>query len=376
MTVIDPKSADRSVNTSAKPSARKISVSDPSRRSKRAATSSQGAGEPPPWAERRSGSGDMLWRTGSLNGGLLSTISNEPGVRPAAANTSARAAMSRQQAVTRSPRPLRLAFSLASAVNAGSISTKVSERPETRIASANPAAPTPAPSSTPRSPALAATAAASRMASCPNRWPRRGCRSRSRPPRTASSLRSASARIRIELVAKACIREQPAGGRNAILMNQHPPGQHAERAFEHAHVLVEDDVRDIGLREHGFDRRDQHRVIGPHDLAHARLPFARARPHHDPQHQHDCETQRGGPEVHGSHREGSDVRPPVKPVTGPNCWYSCPVSIAFLCSLVPLAGRCVLAVVVPFEPHDHQSIDQLVRLVTPDMERVNACILS
>ena len=35
-----------------------------------------------------------------------------------------------------------------------------------------------------------------------------------------------------------------------------------------------------------------------------------------------------------------------------------------------------MAVVVPFEPHDHRSIDQLVKLVTPDMERVNACILS
>ena len=35
-----------------------------------------------------------------------------------------------------------------------------------------------------------------------------------------------------------------------------------------------------------------------------------------------------------------------------------------------------MAVVVPFEPHDHRSIDQLVKLVTPDKERVNACILS
>jgi octaprenyl-diphosphate synthase len=35
-----------------------------------------------------------------------------------------------------------------------------------------------------------------------------------------------------------------------------------------------------------------------------------------------------------------------------------------------------LAVVIPFEPQDHRSIDQLVKLVTPDMDRVNACILS
>ena len=35
-----------------------------------------------------------------------------------------------------------------------------------------------------------------------------------------------------------------------------------------------------------------------------------------------------------------------------------------------------MAVVVPFEPHERQSIERLVKLVAPDMERVNGCILS
>jgi octaprenyl-diphosphate synthase len=38
--------------------------------------------------------------------------------------------------------------------------------------------------------------------------------------------------------------------------------------------------------------------------------------------------------------------------------------------------RSSVAVVVPFEPHDRQSIERLVKLVAPDMERVNGCILS
>src|SRR5438067_8146548 len=35
-----------------------------------------------------------------------------------------------------------------------------------------------------------------------------------------------------------------------------------------------------------------------------------------------------------------------------------------------------LAVIVPFDAHERASIDHLVRLVTPDMERVNATILT
>jgi octaprenyl-diphosphate synthase len=38
--------------------------------------------------------------------------------------------------------------------------------------------------------------------------------------------------------------------------------------------------------------------------------------------------------------------------------------------------RSSVAVVVPFEPHERQSIERLVKLVAPDMERVNGCILS
>src|SRR6187549_1531561 len=52
------------------------------------------------------------------------------------------------------------------------------------------------------------------------------------------------------------------------------------------------------------------------------------------------------------------------------------MSIAFLCSLFLTAGRCILAVVLPFESPNPASLNRLVALVAPDMERVNATILA
>ena len=43
--------------------------------------------------------------------------------------------------------------------------------------------------------------------------------------------------------------------------------QHAERAFEHAHVLVEHHMRNVGALEQRLDRGDQHRIVGPDELA-------------------------------------------------------------------------------------------------------------
>src|SRR6188474_769205 len=52
------------------------------------------------------------------------------------------------------------------------------------------------------------------------------------------------------------------------------------------------------------------------------------------------------------------------------------MSIAFLCSLFLNAGRCILAVVLPFESPNPASLNRLVELVAPDMERVNTTILA
>src|SRR6185295_365556 len=52
------------------------------------------------------------------------------------------------------------------------------------------------------------------------------------------------------------------------------------------------------------------------------------------------------------------------------------MSIAFLCSLFLNAGRCILAVVLPFESPNPASLNRLVELVAPDMDRVNVTILA
>src|SRR5215472_13918444 len=52
------------------------------------------------------------------------------------------------------------------------------------------------------------------------------------------------------------------------------------------------------------------------------------------------------------------------------------MSIAFLCLLFLTAGRSILAVVLPFENPKPASVNRLSELVAPDMERVNATILS
>ena len=129
---------------------------------------------------------------GSLNGGFISTPSNEPGASPTAAKASDGAVTSSITAAARLSKPLRAIFAAAMSARSGSRSTSVTLTPGTRAASARPAAPTPAPSSTMRSPGFAAAAAASRIASWPTRWPVFFWVSRNLPPSTASSVCSSS----------------------------------------------------------------------------------------------------------------------------------------------------------------------------------------
>src|SRR5260370_322414 len=116
-----------------------------------------------------------------------------------------------------------------------------------------------------RSPAGAEQAAASKMASWPNRCPPVGCLSLSLPPSTASSVTSAG--IRTKLVSEAGVLEQCARLIDAALVDQDAARQDADRTFEHAHVLIEHDVGNVGRIEQGAHGRDQHRIIGAHELA-------------------------------------------------------------------------------------------------------------
>ena len=134
-----------------------------------------------------------------------------------------------------------------------------------------PAAPTPAPKSTARSPGRAAVAAASRMASWPTRWPRFFCFSRSRPPSTASSVVSGfwpRPDRRPQLVAEAGVLQKLARDLLMLVVDQDAARQDAERAFQHAHVLIEHHMRDVGALEQRLDRGDQHRVVGADEFVH------------------------------------------------------------------------------------------------------------
>src|SRR3954470_16536706 len=105
------------------------------------------------------------------------------------------------------------------------------------------------------------------MASCPIRWPLRGWRRTKRPPSTASSVTS-SAHIRAKLMAETGVGEKPACTFKLPVIHQDTARQEADGAFQHAHVPVEHVMMNVRALEQRFDIGDQHRVVGPDDLAH------------------------------------------------------------------------------------------------------------
>src|SRR6266516_4092454 len=369
-TAIAPKRRVSASSARARPSARQISVSTPFGLSRREATPVQPDNCPwgAAWARRRPACGEALCRSGSLNGGFISTRSAEAAEIPAAENSRAGASTSSSTARARSDKSLRAILSRAKVTSAGSISTSVTSRRGTRNASARPAAPTPANRSTARSPGLAWVAAASRIASWPTRWPWRGCRSASRPPSTASCVVSAtrSSRIGTKLAAKARRLQQAARGGGMLLGDQDAARQNAERAFEHAHVLVEHVMGNSGALQQGTDRRNQHRVIGANQLAHTRLPADRAQ-----------STPPGEPDPAGptlaawARRFYAPAGRLSKYAGNPGT----PASPGSSMSRSHSRPENALAVVIPFESQP-ASIDPLTDLVNADMDRVNATILS
>ena len=245
-TVIAPKAAASARSTSARPSG-------PPDQRERAARTQQPRRGPDPACEHVT-RGDMReaaprigrarCRAGSLNGGFIITAHDR--LRRAARPPRTRAPAPRHRA----PRRARAqqarcvgAFSAASAASCGSISTSVTLAPATRVASARPAAPTPAPRSTTCSPARAGVAAASRIASWPKRWPRFGLRKPQ--PAAQHGVLGQVGRARLTChrgAARARARRLSAAGahRPRCVVGHHDAArQHADRAFEHAHVLIE-----------------------------------------------------------------------------------------------------------------------------------------
>ena len=75
-------------------------------------------------------------------------------------------------------------------------------------------------------------------------------------------------------MSKARLVEQPAGSSHMIVGDENPARQDADRAFQHAHVLVEQDMRDLCSIEQRLDGGNQHCVIGTDDLAQVFSPRA------------------------------------------------------------------------------------------------------
>jgi octaprenyl-diphosphate synthase len=132
------------------------------------------------------------------------------------------------------------------------------------------------------------------------------------------------------------IGEQAARGQIVILVDQNAPGKHAERAVHDAHVIVEHEMVDIGAVQQRAHSGHQHHIIGPHEFTQG--PISRSSP----------------------------VGPFVALAASHGSFYG---ALKFI-------RRPDVAVIVPFESHSTPSIDRLVELVAPDMERVNSTILS
>ena len=66
--------------------------------------------------------------------------------------------------------------------------------------------------------------------------------------------------------------EQAAGGDDIVFGNKQAPRQDADRAFQHAHILIQHDMGNIGCIQQSLESGNQHRVIGANKLAHNLAP--------------------------------------------------------------------------------------------------------
>ena len=105
-----------------------------------------------------------------------------------------------------------------------------------------------------------------------------GCRNRSRPPRNASSVTSSRRSvIGPQFMGQPGIGEKLPRLAVIVLMDQNPPRQNAERALDHAHVLIQHQMMDVGAIEQRADRRHQHHIVGSHQFPQREVLLRRPR---------------------------------------------------------------------------------------------------
>jgi hypothetical protein len=69
---------------------------------------------------------------------------------------------------------------------------------------------------------------------------------------------------------KTSFHKQSSRGSQIVVTDQQAAWQHPERAFNNAHILIKDQMSDMGTIQQGFDSRNQHDIVGPQQLPHGR----------------------------------------------------------------------------------------------------------
>ena len=66
--------------------------------------------------------------------------------------------------------------------------------------------------------------------------------------------------------------EQTSSRRDVFLTHQDATGQDSEGPLEHAHVLIEDEMGNVGALQERLDGRKENLIVGANEFAHTRLP--------------------------------------------------------------------------------------------------------
>src|SRR6185437_8266684 len=81
-----------------------------------------------------------------------------------------------------------------------------------------------------------------------------------------------SAIVLPKLLFEAGIRQKPPRRGHFVLTDQNAAREYPNGAFQHAHVLIDDQMLDTRAAEQRLDRRDQDRIVGPHQFPQGSAP--------------------------------------------------------------------------------------------------------